>query len=131
MSSDPSDREILWRDYLLSADIYKHSMDITVKVSMFSYGITGAIVAFCFAQKPLGGAKLGLLLPVVMCLGLALVFGTSAPLAGRLRDENVALAKKLDRDSAISFKPLVGVLWVFTVLYLVTAVGLVVLLFVL
>lgn len=54
---DPSEREILWRDYALSADLYKFYLDLVVKVNVFYYAITGGIASFCFAQQQFAYAK--------------------------------------------------------------------------
>jgi len=128
VADHPSEREIAWRDYALSADLYKFYLDLAVKVNVFYYAITGGIVSFCFAQHQVAFAKWGLLLPVLMSVCLAIVFGWSAPFAGTLRDENYKLAAKLGIEAPHEFGPLVFMLWIFTALQTVSAVGLIVLL---
>ena len=57
MAGDPSEREILWRDYALSADFYKFYVEIAVKLNVYYYAITGGIASFCFAQRQVAYAK--------------------------------------------------------------------------
>jgi hypothetical protein len=128
MAGDPSEREILWRDYGLSADLYKFYLENAVKVNVFYYAITGGIASFCFAQRQVTYAKCALLLPALMSLCLAIFFGWSAPFAGRLRDENYKLAAKLGIEAPHELGPLVFLLWIFTALQTVSAIGIVVLL---
>ena len=40
------DKDILWKQFSLYVDLYKFYMDITMKVNLFYYGITGAILSF-------------------------------------------------------------------------------------
>jgi hypothetical protein len=107
MSEQPSEREILWRDYALSADLYKFYIEIAVKINVFYYAITGGIASFCFAQQQVGYTKWALLLPALMSVCLAVVFGWSAPFAATLRDENYTLAAKLGIEAPHQFGPLV------------------------
>ena len=131
MATEPSEREIRWRDYALSADLYKFYLELAIKVNVFCYAITGAIISFCFAQQRVTYAKWALLLPVLMSVCLAIIFGWSIPFAATLRDENYNLAEKLGIDAPHEFGPLVFMLWMFTALQSVTAIALVVLLFIL
>jgi|SRR2546423_6156786 len=128
MSEEPSGREILWRDYALSADLYKFYIETAVKINVFYYAITGGIVTFCFAQHQVAYTKWALLLPALMSVGLAVVFGWSVPFATTLRDENYKLAAKLGIESPHEFGPLVFILCIFAGLQAVSAIGVIVLL---
>lgn len=105
MAGDPSEREILWRDYALSADLYKFYLELAVKVNVFYYAITGGIASFCFAQQQLAYAKWALLLPALMSVCFAIVFAWSASFAAALRDENYTLAKKPGIEAPHEFGP--------------------------
>jgi hypothetical protein len=128
MADEPSEREILWRDYALSADLYKFYLDIIVKVNVLYYAITGGIVSFCLTQQAINYAKWGLVLPLLMSVCLTALFVCSAPLAVTLRAENYALAEKLGIEASHDFTPLIFTLWMFSGLQIMGAVGLIVLL---
>ena len=67
------DRELLWRQYQLNVDLYKGYLDLIVKINVFYYAITGAILSFYFAnQNDL--TKLSLLLPLLMSVTLGVFF---------------------------------------------------------
>lgn len=131
MAIDPWEREILWRDYALSADLYKFYLELAVKVNVFYYAITGGIASFCFAQPQVAYAKWALLLPALMSACFAMVFAWAAPFAAALRDENYTLAEKLGIEAPHEFGPLVFMLWIFAALQTISAIGIVVLLWVL
>jgi hypothetical protein len=128
MPGEPSDREILWRDYALSADLYKFYIEVAVKINVFYYAITGGIVSFCFAQQQIRYMKWALLLPAIMSVCLAVLFGWSVSFARTLRDENYTVAVKLGIESPHEFGPLVFILWIFAALQAVSVIGIVVLL---
>jgi len=64
------DRELLWHQYQMNVDLYKGYLDLVVKINVFYYDITGAIVSFYFsnASEPL--IKWSLLLPLLMSIAL-------------------------------------------------------------
>ena len=73
MPEEPSQREILWRDYALSADLYKFYVESS-EGNVFYYAITGAIVSSCcFAQQQIAYTKWALLLPALMSVSLAVL----------------------------------------------------------
>ena len=99
-----------------------------MKINVFYYAITGGIASFCFAQQRVAYTKWALLLPAVMSVCLAVVFGWYAPFATTLRDDNYTLAAKLGITAPHEFGPLVFILWIFAALQTVSAIGIVVLL---
>jgi hypothetical protein len=126
-------REIHWRDYLLNADLYKFYMDMTLKVNIAFYGITGAIVSFCvtYSQAPLAplalqapGARWALLLPAAMGLCLAFIFAYSSYAVVIMRNDMRELCEKLRLDSYHDFTPLIFALVAFALLQVVCFVGL-------
>jgi hypothetical protein len=64
--NEPSTKEIDWRDYALSADIYKFYVDILLKFNIFYYGITGGIVSYCLSQHQIAILRWALVLPLLM-----------------------------------------------------------------
>ena len=102
--------------------------DSVSPLNVFYYAMTGGIASFCFAQQQVAYTKWALLLPAVMSVCLAVVFGWSAPFATTLRDDNYTLAAKLGITARHEFGPLVFILWIFAALQTVSAIGIVVLL---
>lgn len=45
------EREMIWRQYELHADMYKHYLDLLVKFNAAYYGITGAIISFYYLNR--------------------------------------------------------------------------------
>ena len=41
-----SDPEMLWRQYSLHVDLYKFYLDLAIKINVFYYAVTGAILAY-------------------------------------------------------------------------------------
>jgi hypothetical protein len=124
VANDVSEAELLWRDYALNADLYKFYMDITIKVNVFFYAATGAILSFSLSQAGIAYAKWAISLPVLMSIGLAVVFGRAVPWAIALRHDTVLIAKRLRLQNSNEFSPLVFVLVVVCILTTFTAVGL-------
>lgn len=46
MEDNPTDRELLWRQYNLWLDLYKFHLDLVLKANAFFYLITGGILTF-------------------------------------------------------------------------------------
>ena len=68
MSENPTEREILWREYALNADLYKFYMDICIKSNLLYFEITGGILTFVLTRAQFPLAKYALALPVIMSL---------------------------------------------------------------
>jgi hypothetical protein len=128
--SEPSDREIHWRDYSLNADLYKFYLELAVKVTVAYYAITGAIVSYCVAKRPPADyTRWALLLPLVMSLCLAIIYASSLKSALVLRDDMKSLWEKLPLKTYHDFSPLFFTLIALAVLQVGCAFGLLYLLF--
>jgi hypothetical protein len=128
MAEEPSDREISWRDYATSADLYKFYLEILVKITAFNYGVTGALLSFVLTRREIGYGKWALLLPVLLSLCLAGIFAFSLPLAKNMRDNSYLLAEKLGIEAAHDYTPLLYSLRTLIFLKTLSAVGLIILL---
>jgi len=56
-------------------DLYKKYMDIVLKINLFYYGITGALLSFYFSQN--GNNSLieySLIMPILFGIGFAIIF---------------------------------------------------------
>jgi hypothetical protein len=127
MAEEPSNREILWRDYALTADLYKFYLEIAIKVTAFYFAVTGTLLSFVLTRPEIGYGKWALLLPVLLSLCLATVFAFSLPLAKMMRDDSYTLAAKLG-IKANEYSPLLYALGIFAFLQIANAAGLIVLL---
>lgn len=118
------DRELLWRQYQLNVDLYKGYLDLIVKINVFYYAITGAILSFYFAnQNDL--TKLSLLLPLLMSVTLGVFFIVGAFLARVPRKETFRIRDVLGLMAAPEIGVLILLLGIFAVLMFVVASGLV------
>jgi hypothetical protein len=67
----------MWRQYELQVDLYKHNLDLVVKVNAGYYAITGAIVSYVLAHSGVTRIRFALLLPMVLSAGLLVLGGFS------------------------------------------------------
>jgi hypothetical protein len=122
--ADPSDREVLWRDYALNADLYKFYMDLMSKANVYYYGITGAIVSFCVSRSSLEYTRWALLLPIIISVFLAFIFAWSSRSAMVMSADTAQLSNRLKLGNYHDFTPLVYLLVASAVLQIVCLVGL-------
>jgi len=105
--SEPSDKEILWRDYALNADLYKFYLDILLKLNIFCYGITGGIVSYCLSNHQMTVVRWALVLPLLMSVFFGVLCLYSSFLARELDSDTFELSKKLSLGTSHAFSPLV------------------------
>jgi hypothetical protein len=60
------DRDILMKQYQLMVDTYLKYLDITLKFTLFSYAVTGAILSYYLSKPAEGFMKYGLVFPIVV-----------------------------------------------------------------
>lgn len=77
--------DIKWNDFKMSVDLHRSYLDLAIKLNMFYYAITGAILSFHFANSELPTGKYALILPVLLSIGLTIFFFWGAKLAYNLR----------------------------------------------
>jgi len=94
------DNDTLWKQYALNVDLYKFYMELTVKLNLFYYGITGAILSFYFSHPASPFVALALGLPLLMSIMLAGIFFYGASLVPVLREDQFALRDKLGLAAA-------------------------------
>jgi hypothetical protein len=69
------ERQLLWNRYSLHIEMYQKYLDTVVKLNLFYYGITGAIISFYFTNKANGlTTEYALLLPIFVSVLLILFF---------------------------------------------------------
>ena len=69
------DKQLAWNRYAMHIDLYQKYMDIVLKINLFYYGITGALLSFYFSADGNGKTiEYALLLPIFFSLGLIGLF---------------------------------------------------------
>lgn len=77
--------ELRWNDYKMTVELHRSYIDLSIKLNMFYYAITGAIISFHFTNSAIEVAKYALYLPLLLSIGLAVFFIWSTRLAHNLR----------------------------------------------
>ena len=121
------EKEILWKQFVVYVDLYKFYMDLTIKINLFYYGITGAIVSFYFAHPQTLLIRYALCLPVLMGFAFSGIFFYGAHLMPILRFDLFDIRDKLGLATAPDLGVLTLVLRIFAILLFFVAVGLVIL----
>jgi hypothetical protein len=86
---------IEWKDYEMSIELHKSYLDFAIKLNLFHYAITGAILSFHFAKESPTVSIIGLFLPMVLSLSLGGFFLFGVRLAINLRSNIIKRAKIL------------------------------------
>lgn len=119
-----NDRELLWRQYQLNVDLYKGYLELVIKMNVFYYAVTGAILSFYFSnQNDL--TKLSLVLPLLMSVALGTFFVIGAWLARVPREETFKIRDALGLIAAPEIGVLILLLWIFAVMMFGVGGGLV------
>ena len=64
------ENEILWKRYELAVNTYLKYFDVAIRLNLFFYGITGAIVSYYFSKNANGNMiEHALILPIVFGIG--------------------------------------------------------------
>jgi len=89
-------KSIDWKDFEISVELHKSYLDFALKLNLFYYGITGAILSFHFSKESPTASLIGLLLPTMLSILLGLFFLYGAKLAWNLRTNIIMRAQKLE-----------------------------------
>ena len=128
MEQNLPNQELLWRQYNLLVDIYKYYLDMTLRVNLFFYGITGAILTFYFANTNIDLIQYSLLLPIAMSLGFGGLFFYGSFLLNITRDDIFDLRDQLELDTAPDAMVLSLSLRVFGIIFLGVAIAMIIVL---
>ena len=127
MSNEP-DKELLWKQYSLHVDLYKHYLDMVLKFNVFYYAATGAILSFFFSKTEVSQIKYSLLFPIIMSLCFAILFLYGTVQLRISRQDLFALRDKLGLETAPDLYVL-STLLVICAILMVGAAGIILLLF--
>jgi hypothetical protein len=62
--------ETLTKHYEILIEAYKHHLDFVLKVNIFYYAVTGAIVSYYLSQPNIGYMRFALALPILLSISL-------------------------------------------------------------
>lgn len=106
--TDQDRHDLLWKQYELHVELYKFYMELTLKMNLFFYLITGGILTFYFANGDRPFLRFSLLFPVVLAVTLGAISFYGAQLMAYIRAEVFEIRDELSLSTA----PDVGVLGV-------------------
>lgn len=92
--------ELLWKQYNLQVDLYKHYLDLVLKFNGFYYAATGAILSFYFSKNGVGVIRYSLLFPIILSIGFGVLFIYSTLLLRVSRQDLFDIRDKLEFDTA-------------------------------
>lgn len=119
------DKELLWKRYELNVNTYLKYLDFVLKINLFYYGITGALLSFYFAKSGNNSViEYSLVLPIIFSLGIiALCIFASKAL--RFSKEDIEwLAEQLDFNYLIRIDALIYLVYATAMFSLITSLGL-------
>lgn len=119
-------QELLWRQFELHVGLYKHYLDLVLKMNVAYYAITGAIVSYFLANRADGMSRAGLFVPLVLGVGLIALFAYGAIKLPYTRDEMIAIRDELGLQTIPEIKVLAILLWLSVVGLVLVSVGLLV-----
>jgi len=67
-------QELLWRQYQLVMKTYRDYLELLLKINVFYYAVTGAILSYYFIHDTQPQIKFALLLPLLMNLAFLILF---------------------------------------------------------
>ncbi len=124
---NPTRREMLWRQYNLYTDLYKYYFDIALKANGFFYLVTGGILTYFLTHTNEPYIRLSLLLPIILSIGLGVIFIYGSRLVPEIRDDIFAKSEELALKTAPEFRVLNLSLLIFGAIFFVVAISLIVL----
>ncbi|MEK6589924.1 MAG: hypothetical protein AABZ11_04520 [Nitrospinota bacterium] len=115
------DRELMWKQYQLNVDLYRSYLELVLKINLFYYAITGAIVSFYFAHESESLVRFSLVLPLVMSVAFSGFFVYGAILSRHTRTEIFKIRDALGFQTAPEVRVLIVFLWIFAVIFALVA----------
>jgi len=122
-----SDKELLWKRYELSISAYLKYLDFVLRLNLFYYGITGALVSFYFTKN--GNNTLieySLILPIVFSIGIIAlcVFASKTLKVSKEEIDWLAHKDQLNLNYGIRIDALIYIVNATAIFALITAIGL-------
>jgi hypothetical protein len=97
---EPSQRELLWREYALHCDLYKFHFESTIKLVVLMFAVTGAMLGYYINLPPTNDLRKFLLVPAC-AMNLIVGFGFLVAARGvpARKREVISIAEKLGFQS--------------------------------
>jgi len=121
-------QDLIWHQFELHVGLYKHYLELTLKINAAYYAIAGAIVSYVLAH-PDGMSRAGLFVPLVLGVGLAGLCLYGALMLRFTRDEMIAIRDELGLQTIPEIRVLSVLLWISAGGFLVVSAGIVVMWF--
>jgi hypothetical protein len=117
---------LLWKQYIVFADLFKFYVDITWKATTWFYAITGAILVYYFDHVGDNNPFLrySLVLPIALSFGLFTIYHRGRRETRELDDDLWYIAEQLELPGKPHVDILERFLWIGGLLFLFTGVGL-------
>ena len=106
-------RDILWRQYELQVGLYKFYLDLVVKITVFYYAVSGAILTYYFEHAGNGLIRYALLLPFLFSIAISGLFFYGGSLLRVTREELFSIRDKLGLETAPEVQVLVVLVYSF------------------
>lgn len=90
--------ELTWKKYKLEVQLFRSYLDLVIKINLFYYIVTGAIISYYLANKSEQYIIYSLLLPMLMSFSLCAYFIYAAVLAENARKSIRGLAFELKQS---------------------------------
>lgn len=113
-----SERDVLWKQYQLHVDLYKHYLELVLKFNVFYYAATGALPSFYFSKSEVPLIKYSLLFPVAMSVGFGILFIYGAVILKISRQDIFDLRDKLALETAPDVRVLAVLLYISAIMML-------------
>jgi hypothetical protein len=92
--------DLLWRRFELHVALFKHYLDLTLKINVAFYAISGAVVSYVLAHPGDRTSQAGLLIPLILGVGLTTVSMFGALMLGETRKDLLSIRDGSSRPIA-------------------------------
>ena len=122
---------ILLKRYEREIDLYKFYLDISVKASLFAFGVTGALLSYYFTNREDNEFLVwSLSLPMILNAGFFVLFFASIRASTKMTCDHENTCKQLNDIEAFDTNPLPALCKILSFMYGLVTIGLFFLLFI-
>jgi hypothetical protein len=120
-----NEKELAWKRYSMNIDIYQNFFDIVIKVNLFYYGITGALLSFYYTNISTNAdLKYSLLFPALFSFALILLFSYGLWALNKTKEDIEECRKILEMNRFVSVDALIFTVKGSVFFFIITLVGL-------
>jgi len=114
--------DLLWKQYELETNFFKHYLELILKFNAFYYFVTGGILSFYFTRADTPLVRYALLFPVLMSIIFGVLFGYGVKLNKVTRDDVFKIRDSLGLEVAPEINVLGALLALSAILMLAVAI---------